>query len=394
MEAQKKKAEPAEFVAGLAEICNPNIDDKEQCFKLIQAQNFDFETYGETFWEAILTGGIIQAGGGMDESVVEPCAMNVFDSPMEEIPAISNLAAQVLQRHRHLRPVLDTVLCRIALWVDRYDADRQAKFAHFITTHCLQHGAGLLTVTKLQQEKRLVESGAALSFCCVLFKEFLSRATVEKLNRALKEGKAQSIINLVPSSKRTPANLYSFLEEQDLAGFAKWMKSHTRDKRVEEVQDKLDEELADISSLEETSARFEQLKAQYVLSDSDVVVCVFRAIMNLAELSNKKTKVKEMTAHLLSFSELLEPYCKTLVAEKNLIEALLNYVQDDDSLFDGFMITCKELYDADVLGEDSVLAWVEHKRGSNDADMEPYLTQMQPFVDWLEEAEESSDDEE
>eukprot|EP00656_Telonema_subtile_P011790 TRINITY_DN15879_c0_g1_i3.p1 TRINITY_DN15879_c0_g1~~TRINITY_DN15879_c0_g1_i3.p1 ORF type:complete len:173 (-),score=74.00 TRINITY_DN15879_c0_g1_i3:33-551(-) len=172
------------------------------------------------------------------------------------------------------------------------------------------------------------------------------------------------------------------------------MKAQTRDKRVEELQDKLDEELSDISSLEETSQRLQQLKTQYCLSDSDVVVCCFRGIMTLADLPNKKTKIKEMTAHLMSFVELLEPYCVTIVAEKNLIEALLNYVQDDETLFEGFMISCKELYDADVLGEDAVLAWVEHKRASNDPEMEPYLAQMQPFVDWLNESEDEDSDEE
>jgi len=394
-EAQKKKAEPAEFVAGLAEICNPNLNDKEQCFKLIQSQNFDFETYGETFWEALITGGILKSGGSMDEAVTTPCALNVFDSALEDVPAISHLAAQVLQRHRHLRPVLDTVLCRITLWVDRYDEERQQKLSNFITTHCIAHGAGLLTVATLQVEKRLVESGAALSFCCRLFKEFLSRATVEKLNRALKDGKALSIINLLPSNKRTPANLYTALTEEGLPGFAKWMKTQTRDKRVEDLQEKMDEELSDINCLEETAQRFLLFKSQYVLSDADVVVCLFRAIMTLVDLSNEKTMAKDMTAHLLSFVELLEPFCKTLVAEKNLIEALLNYVQDDERLFDGFMVTCKEMYDADILGEDAIIAWVEHKKGQADGDMEPYLTQMQPFVDWLEEADESdSDDEE
>ena len=51
----------------------------------MQTQNFDFSTYDKTFWEALITGGIIQAGGSMDKSVATPCAMNVFDLPMESI---------------------------------------------------------------------------------------------------------------------------------------------------------------------------------------------------------------------------------------------------------------------------------------------------------------------
>jgi hypothetical protein len=393
-ESQKKRIEPAEFVASLAEICNPNLDDYEKCFKLIQAHNFDFETYGEAFWEAILTGGIVTSGGGMDDSVVEPCGLNLFDQPIEAIPAISNLAAQVLQRHRHLRPVLDSVLCRIALWVDRYDDERQEKFSNFIVTHCLAHNAGLPVVTTLQQEKRLTESGAAISFACRLFREFLSRASMEKLNRALKDGKAQSIIALLSSSRRTPVHLYKVLEEEGLANLAKWVKTNTRDKRVEDMAEKLEEELADITSLDETLKQVALLKTQYVLGDVEVVVVLFQGIMKLADYQGKKSASKEMTQHLITFYELLEPYCKSITAEKNLIEALLNYVQDDESLFDGFMVTCKELYDVDVLGEDSILAWVEHKTGQGDPEMEPYLNQMAPFIEWLNDADEDSSDEE
>jgi hypothetical protein len=392
-DSQKKRAEPAEFVAQLADLCNPNVDDKDQCFKLIQAQNFDFNTYGETFWEAIITGGIIQAGGSMDESVATPCALNVFDSPMDSIGEISNLSKNVMQRHRHLRPVLDTVLCRISLWVDRFNDDRQDKLAHFITTHCLDHSAGLQTVAKLQQEKRLIESGVALSFSCRIFREFLSRSTVEKLNRALKEGKCDKMIKLLPTSKQTPNNLFEKLEEYGLPQLAKWQKSHTADARFQEMQEKLDEELQDIQSFEDTNRRIEQLKKQYVLTDDIVVVAVFRCIMEIADLTSKKTRPQEMTKHLMSFVELIEPQCKTVSAEKKLIEAMLNYIQDDLSLTDAFMITCKELYDADALGEDSIIAWVRHKESQNDPDMEPFLKQMAPFVEWLEEADSDDSDE-
>jgi len=391
-DSQKKRAEPAEFVAQLADLCNPNVDDKDKCFKLIQAQNFDFSTYGETFWEALITGGIICAGGSMDASVVTPCAMNVFDSALEDIPSISNLSAQVMQRHRHMRPLLDTVLCRISLWVDQFDEERQNKLAHFITVHCMTHNAGLQTIAKLQQEKRLIESGVALTFSCRIFKEFLAKSTVEKLNRALKEGKCEKMIKLLPTSKQTPFNLFKTLEEEGLPGLSKWQKAHTEDSRFQEIQEKLDEELQDIESFESTNRKIEQLKKQFVLTDDLVVVAVFRCIMEIADLTHKKTRSQEFTKHVISFVELIEPQCKTMSTEKKLMEALLNYIQDDSTLQEAFMVTCKELYDADALGEDSIVAWVKHKESQNDPDMEPYLKQMIPFVEWLEEADSDDSD--
>merc|ERR1711935_446114 len=104
-EAQKKKAEPAEFVAGLAEICNPNLNDKEQCFKLIQSQNFDFETYGETFWEALITGGILKSGGSMDEAVTTPCSIT-FKMTRDCLTDLWSLAKRCMMRISWVRTPL------------------------------------------------------------------------------------------------------------------------------------------------------------------------------------------------------------------------------------------------------------------------------------------------
>merc|ERR1711935_1226142 len=105
-----------------------------------------------------------------------------------------------------------------------------------------------------------------------------------------------------------------------------------------------------------TNKKISQLKKQYVLSDDLVVVAVFRCIMEIADMTNKKTRHQEFTKHVMSFVELLEPQCKTVSAEKKLMEALLNYIQDDP-------------------------------------EMAPFLKQMVPFIEWLEEADSDESDE-
>lgn len=57
-----------------------------------------------------------------------------------------------------------------------------------------------------------------------------------------------------------------------------------------------------------------------------------------------------------------------------------------------FVDLVKHLYDMDVLGEDTIQFW--YKKGSLTRGRNVFLTDIQPFLKWLEDAEEDDDDEE
>lgn len=54
----------------------------------------------------------------------------------------------------------------------------------------------------------------------------------------------------------------------------------------------------------------------------------------------------------------------------------------------------KDLYDLEVFGEDSILAWWSDSRSKSDDEMTGVRSQTTQFIEWLEEAEEESEDEE
>ena len=57
-----------------------------------------------------------------------------------------------------------------------------------------------------------------------------------------------------------------------------------------------------------------------------------------------------------------------------------------------FVDLVKHLYDMDVLGEDTIQFW--YKKGSMARGRNVFLNDIQPFIKWLEDAEEDDDDEE
>ncbi len=50
-------------------------------------------------------------------------------------------------------------------------------------------------------------------------------------------------------------------------------------------------------------------------------------------------------------------------------------------------------YDLDILTEDAAFAWAEEKKHANESEKK-FLNLAQPFLDWLENAESESDEEE
>ena len=66
------------------------------------------------------------------------------------------------------------------------------------------------------------------------------------------------------------------------------------------------------------------------------------------------------------------------------------YCFDDKALTKVFPMFIKMLYDADVIGEATILSW---KGGqSSPKGRESFLKDMQPFLKWLAEAEEEESD--
>ena len=57
-----------------------------------------------------------------------------------------------------------------------------------------------------------------------------------------------------------------------------------------------------------------------------------------------------------------------------------------------FVDLVKHLYDLDIIAEDTINYW--YKKGSVPRGRNVFLNDIQPFIKWLEEAEEDEDEEE
>ena len=68
------------------------------------------------------------------------------------------------------------------------------------------------------------------------------------------------------------------------------------------------------------------------------------------------------------------------------------YCYEDSKLLKLFQAIVRMLYDADVLGEDTIVWWA--RKGAHPKGRNVFQRDMEPFIKWLEEAEAEDEDEE
>lgn len=391
----KKKFEPEVFAEEIIRIIDEDEDDLETAFANIQAgvndssSCIDFETYGDAFWEVFIAGGIVAPGGEVsrDDDKFNPNC--VLEIELERVAELNKLANGVLQRHRFMRPILEDVLSKVCMFVNKYNDECQLKLARFMANFIIEMQAEASMVTKLQQEKSLVESGEALRFCTTFIREFLSKSTAEKFSRALKAGKADRILTLLPSTKRTPINLFKHFEDAGLGGYSNYLKYQTHERRMEDMAEKVEELLSDLQVMEFTADQIVQVQKQQSLPDGDAVTVIMFKLHEQCDLVGKN-RAKEYMKFIMSFHELLGRFTTGKRAELQMMKVMLEYIMEDADLEKAFMPTVQALYEVEnnVLGEEAIIEWYETTQKGGDQEFATYLSYMEPFVNWLNETEE------
>ncbi|KAF7817764.1 Basic leucine zipper and W2 domain-containing protein 2 [Senna tora] len=87
-----------------------------------------------------------------------------------------------------------------------------------------------------------------------------------------------------------------------------------------------------------------------------------------------------------TWAELLNTFCTSGKLELELMYKVQMQCYEDAKLMKLFPEIIRSLYDQDVLAEDTILHWF--RKGTNTKGRQTFVKALEPFVNWLEEAEE------
>jgi hypothetical protein len=417
--------------------------------KALDGAELDFSRYSDTLFEVLFAGGRLGTGGALADDQRLALAACVLTCPPGDAAALQPFIRTfqaLIRRRPFLVKGLENTLNRLILSLEFYDPKgRQVVAGAAAAVFAQRIGCLPENVLTTLLNDRLCAKGTVLDFLTAFFRAFLDQAAAERAAGAAEGGKggdaaaaaggggkaeaaasvkdakdakdaakssgaapvddlvqllvrgrvADRLLEFCPPGKRTLDALLTHLRAAGLGPLADWAARREVDARVAELQEGLSEMMAadPPHPPSEMIAYVKRCKQEANLPDPDVVRVIWTVLSRSVPMTGKNAQQVQqaLLARVKANRKLLAAFVTSARLELQLIVALQVCCYEDSRLLKLFAETLRALYAADLVGEDAVMHW--YRRGSHPKGRNVFLKDAEPFIKWLEEAEEEDDEE-
>ncbi|XP_047333728.1 eIF5-mimic protein 1 [Impatiens glandulifera] len=387
--------DPAAFADAVVQVYLDNAGDLELVLKSIESADLNFSRYGDTFFEVIFTGGRTQPGTiKPDEGERHPYSIIDCEPKREAILPSVLYIQKILRRKPFLIKNLENVIQRLLQSLELFEEDGPKKMAIFTALAFSQKLSGLPPETVFQPllKDNLVAKGIVLLFVTDFFREYLVDNSVDDLISVLKRGKIEdNLLDFFPSSKRTAEALTEHFKKEGLLSLAEYNEKKMFEVKIKEMKAALTSQIAEEAEISDVIDIVKQHVKDAKLPDVEIVRVLWDILMDAVQWSGKNQQQNANSAlrQVKTWAKLLSAFCTSGKLELELMYKVQTQCYEDAKLMKIFPDIVRSLYDQDVLAEDTVLHWFS--KGTNPRGRQTFVKAMEPFVKWLEEAEEEED---
>ncbi|XP_022853093.1 basic leucine zipper and W2 domain-containing protein 2-like [Olea europaea var. sylvestris] len=384
--------DPAAFSDAVVQIYLDNAGDLELVAKSIESSDLNFSRYGDTFFEVVFTGGRTQPGTTKpDEGERHPYSI-IDCEPKREVILPSVIYIQkILRRKPFLIKNLENVMQRFLQSLELFEENESKKLAIFTALAFSQKLSGLPPEIVFQPllKDNLVAKGLVLSFMTDFFREYLIHNSLDDLILILKRGKVEdNLLDFFPSAKRTPEAVSEHFTNAGLLPLVEYNEKKIFEMKLKEMKSMLTSQIAEEADISEVIVTVKQHVKDAKLPDIEVVRILWDVMMDAVQWSGKNQQQNANAAlhQVKTWAKLLNTFCTTGKLELELLYKVQVQCYDDTKLMKLFPEIIKSLYHQDVLAEGTILHWF--RKGTNPKGRQSFVKALEPFVKWLEEAEE------
>ena len=384
--------DPAAFSDAVVQIYLDNAGDLELIAKSIESSDLNFSRYGDTFFEVAFTGGRTQPGTTKpDEGDRHPYSIIECEPKREVILPSVIYIQKILRRRPFLIKNLENVMRKFLQSLELFEENERKKLAIFTALAFSQKLSGLPPETVFQPllKDNLVAKGLVLSFMTDFFKEYLIDNSLDDLISILKRGKVEEdLLDIFPPTKRSNEAFSEHFTKEGLVALVEYNEKKNFEVKLKEMKSSL---TAQITEEADTSEVIETVKLRVrdaKLPEIEVVRILWDVLMDAVQWSGKNQQQNANAAlrQVKTWAELLNTFCTTGKLELELMYKVQMQCYEDAKLMKLFPEIVRSLYDQDVLAEDTILHWF--RKGTNSKGRQTFVKALEPFVNWLEEAEE------
>eukprot|EP00884_Botryococcus_braunii_P005038 jgi/Botrbrau1/14535/Bobra.0212s0002.1 len=373
--------------------------DLHAAVKVLEGVDLDFSRYGDSLFEILFTGGRMAAGGNVvDEGKKLKTNVLASEAAKEPIMLYITIFQTLLRRRPFLVRPLENTLIKLLKSLDFYQDEGRKKIA-IATARCFAVKIGVQPdrVLLALLNDRMVAKGVILQFVTEFFKDFLGSEGIDDLVSLLGKAKLESrLLEFFPPHKRTADEFESHFKAAGLDPLVEYSKKKAAEVHLEELKTSLVDVITSDPPLpvSEVVAMVKAKKAECQLPDTDVIKVIWTVVVD-AVGTQTKNAIQITTAvgkQVKLYNALFQEFCKTQRTEAALVVHVQVYCYEDAKLLKLFAKIVRILYDNDILGEDTIHWW--YKKGSHPKGRNVFVRDIEPFIKWLEEAEEDDEDEE
>ncbi|KAL8122392.1 uncharacterized protein LOC141659593 isoform X1 [Apium graveolens] len=384
--------DPAAFADAVVQIYLDNAGDLELVAKSLESSDLNFSRYGDTFFEVVFTGGRTQPGTTKsDEGERHPYSIIDCEPERELILPSVIYIQKILRRRPFLIKNLENVTRRFLQSLELFEENERKKLAIFTALAFSQKLSGLPPETVFQPllKDNLVAKGLVLSFITDFFQEYLIDNSLDDLIAILKRGKMEdNLLEFFPSAKRSPEAFSEHFTKAGIAPLVEYNEKKIFEVKLKEMKSTLTTQIAEEAEISEVIESVKQHIKDAKLPDIEVVRILWDIMMDAVQWSGKNQQQNANLAlrQVKTWAELLNTFCTSGKLELELLYKVQVQCYEDTKLMKIFPEIVRSLYDQDVLAEDTILHWF--RKGSNPKGRQSFVKAVEPFVKWLEEAEE------
>ncbi|KAM0940879.1 putative W2 domain, MIF4G-like domain superfamily protein [Dioscorea sansibarensis] len=384
--------DPATFADAVVQIYLDNVGDLELVAKNIESSDLNFSRYGDTFFEVVFTGGRTQPGTiKPDEGERHTYSVLDCEPKREAILPFVLYIQKILRRRPFLIKNLENVMRRFLQSLELFEENERKKLAIFTALTFSQKLSGLPPETVFQPllKDNLVAKGLVLSFITDFFKEYLKENSVDDLMALLKRGKMEdNLLDFLPTAKRSAEAFSEHFTREGLTVLVEYNEKKIFEVKLKEMKSALTTQIAEEADISEVIETVKQRVKDANLPDIEIVRILWDVLMDAVQWSGKNQQQNANAAlrQVKTWAQLLNAFCTNGKLELELMYKVQIQCYEDAKLMKLFPEIVRSLYDQDVLAEDTILLWF--RRGANPKGRQTFVKALEPFVNWLEEAEE------
>ncbi|KAJ1719620.1 hypothetical protein LPJ53_005646 [Coemansia erecta] len=422
------KYEPEEFRTSIFQLIESIAKDD---FAKISAtldtagNTLDYRRYGDTFFEILVTGGIIAPGGIIkDDDTRGKLPFSLFvlantgsssddDSlarQIEQAKIWTRLITQLTRRYKYLERIFSETTVHVLENIHRYsDSDNRALAVGL--GQLVSEGFLSMDPFRTLQKEHLTRDGIALRFMTDMLRVYLRGNTAAQLNRALGKARIRQLTDFFPPAKRDSDCFVRHFEAEDLPEIIELHNASQavaqRDTLVLDIvrtvraaskaEDEAgeDDEAAAHDTNERVAVQAQKAMRRNAWDEALTVALVWDGIMAAVDWPLRQDQIEALAlAQIARHAEALEAFATTPKAEIALLKHVQMYCYSDAKLTKIFGRIVYALYSADVLSDSAIIFWAA--KGARAEGKADFIKQTETLVKKLEAlaAEDSDDDDE